>query len=85
VQTRDGEEFVGEILGVRPDLGRRGPRAAGRHRRLPTVTLGDSDELSIGEWVVAIGHPFAFDHTVTVGVVSARGSAPSARRRPCAT
>lgn len=40
---------------------------------LATAAVGNPDELNIGEWVVAIGHPYAFEHTVTVGVVSALG------------
>lgn len=40
---------------------------------LPTVTLGDSDRLKVGEWVLAIGSPFGFDHSVTAGIVSATG------------
>lgn len=42
-------------------------------RDLPAVTLGDSDRLEVGEWVVAIGNPFGLDHTVTSGIVSAKG------------
>jgi len=42
-------------------------------RGLPTVRLGDSDRLRIGDWVCAIGNPLEFDHTVTVGVVSSKG------------
>ena len=40
---------------------------------LPAVTLGDSDHLEVGEWVMAIGNPFGLDHTVTSGIVSAKG------------
>ena len=38
---------------------------------LPNLKMGDSDQLEVGEWVVAIGNPFGLSHTVTVGVVSA--------------
>ncbi len=45
---------------------------------LPTVKLGSSTDLKVGEWVLAIGSPFGFDHTVTAGIVSAKGrSLPS--------
>ncbi len=40
---------------------------------LPVVKLGDSKKLKVGEWVLAIGSPFDFDHTVTAGIVSALG------------
>ena len=39
---------------------------------LPTVELGESKELEVGEWVLAIGSPFGFDHSVTAGIVSAK-------------
>ncbi len=45
---------------------------------LPTVKIGKSSSLKVGEWVLAIGSPFGFDHTVTAGIVSAKGrSLPS--------
>ena len=40
---------------------------------LPTVTLGSASDLKVGEWVLAIGSPFGFDHSVTAGIVSAKG------------
>ncbi len=44
-------------------------------RNLPVATFGDSSKLEAGEWVLAIGSPFGFDHTVTAGIVSATGRA----------
>lgn len=40
---------------------------------LPVVPIGDSSKLKVGEWVLAIGSPFGFDHSVTAGIVSAKG------------
>ncbi len=40
---------------------------------LPVVPLGDSDRLRVGDWVCAIGNPFTYEHSVTVGVVSSKG------------
>lgn len=40
---------------------------------LPTVKLGDSDKLQVGQWVIAIGSPFGFDYSATQGIVSALG------------
>ena len=40
---------------------------------LPVLEFGDSDALKVGEWVLAIGSPFGFDHSVTAGIVSAKG------------
>lgn len=39
---------------------------------LPTVNLGDSSKIRVGDWAIAVGNPFGLDHTVTVGVISAK-------------
>lgn len=40
---------------------------------LPFLKFGDSDKLQVGEWLLAIGNPFGLDHTVTAGILSAKG------------
>jgi len=42
-------------------------------RELPSLTLGNSDQIRVGNWVIAIGNPYGLDHTVTTGVISAKG------------
>ncbi len=72
VKLHDGSEYDAKVIGTDPktDLALIKIEA---DKPLPTLTLGDSDALQVGEWVVAIGNPFGLEHTVTVGVVSAKG------------
>jgi serine protease Do len=42
-------------------------------RQLPTALLGDADQVKVGSWAIAVGSPFGFSETVTVGVISAKG------------
>ncbi|HHH50577.1 MAG TPA: PDZ domain-containing protein [Saprospiraceae bacterium] len=42
-------------------------------KKLPNITFGNSDSLSVGEWVLAVGNPFNLESTVTAGIISARG------------
>lgn len=42
-------------------------------RDLPYLKMGDSEKARVGEWVIAIGNPYGLDHTVTLGVISAKG------------
>ena len=44
-------------------------------QQLPWIRLGDSDRIRKGDWAIAIGHPFQFENTLTVGVISAKGRA----------
>jgi serine protease Do len=71
VRLADKREFPAVLVGAdaSTDLALIKVTAQG----LPTVPLGDSDRLRVGEWVCAIGNPLHFDHTVTVGVVSSKG------------
>ncbi len=71
VRLQDGREFDAEVTGRDPlsDIAVVEIDAGG----LPEVTFADSSRLEVGEWVIAIGNPFGLSHTVTVGVVSAKG------------
>ena len=69
VNLSDRRELPAKIIGTdkRSDLALLKINA----ENLPAVTLGSSDVLEVGEWVIAIGSPFGFDHSVTAGIVSA--------------
>jgi serine protease Do len=69
VRLTDGRTLRGEAVGSDPDTDIALVRVESA-RPLPFAPLGDSDELRVGEWVVAIGNPLSYEHTVTVGVVS---------------
>jgi serine protease Do len=72
VRLSDEKEFPAEIVGRDPKTDIALIKIKGA-KDLPVVELGDSDKLEIGEWVMAIGNPFGLAHTVTVGIVSAKG------------
>jgi Do/DeqQ family serine protease len=71
IRLNDGREFTATVKGkdLRTDLAVLHIKA----KDLPVATLGDSDKLEVGEWAIAIGSPFGLEHTVTVGVISAKG------------
>lgn len=69
VKLADGRSFRAGVVGSDPDTDIALIRVESPSP-LPAATLGDSDRLRVGEWVVAIGNPLAYEHTVTVGVVS---------------
>ncbi|MCP4606813.1 MAG: PDZ domain-containing protein [Proteobacteria bacterium] len=71
VQLEDGREVPAVPVGAEPGID-----VALLHvedTNLQPAALGNSDSLEVGEWVVAIGNPFGLSHTVTAGIVSAKG------------
>ena len=71
VSLSDRREFIADIIGVDPLSDLAVLQVKGKN--LPSVSVGDSDSLKVGDWVVAIGSPFSFDFSVTAGIVSAKG------------
>ncbi|MBW2121055.1 MAG: trypsin-like peptidase domain-containing protein, partial [Deltaproteobacteria bacterium] len=69
VTLLDGREFEGRLVGSDPESDLAVIRIAGRGP-FPTIAMGTSRDLMIGETVIAIGNPFGLSHTVTAGVVS---------------
>jgi len=71
VRLLDEREFPAKVVGRDPDTDVALVKID-TGEELPVVRLGDSDALQVGDWVMAIGNPYGYDHTVTVGVVSAK-------------
>ncbi|MEZ6186462.1 MAG: trypsin-like peptidase domain-containing protein [Planctomycetota bacterium] len=73
VRFHDGQEVRAQVVGTDPLSDLALLQLPKRPVRYPTVEFGDSDALDVGDWVLAIGSPFGLDHTVTAGIVSAKG------------
>jgi serine protease Do len=71
VRLPDRSELEAKLIGADPRSDVALLKVEGEN--LPTVRLGKSEDLKVGEWVLAIGSPFGFDHSVTAGIVSAKG------------
>jgi serine protease Do len=71
IRLQSGEEFIGNVVGMdeETDVALLKVNAG---RELPTVKLGDSDGVQVGDWVLAIGSPFGLDQTVTAGIISTK-------------
>ncbi|KAB0670150.1 DegQ family serine endoprotease [Oryzomonas sagensis] len=72
VKLSDGREIKGELKGSDEKLDLALIKISEKEK-LPVAELGDSDNLEVGEWVMAIGNPFGLAQTVTAGIVSAKG------------
>jgi serine protease Do len=72
VVTADGKKHKAKVVGAdrRTDLAVLKLQGGGPY---PAATLGDSDKLKVGDWVLAIGSPFGLQQTVTAGIISAKG------------
>ncbi|MCY1208587.1 Periplasmic serine endoprotease DegP [compost metagenome] len=71
VRLSDRSELEAKLIGADPRTDVALLKVQGKD--LPIVKIGKSDELKVGSWVLAIGSPFGFDHSVTAGIVSAKG------------
>jgi serine protease Do len=71
VELADDRKFTAEVTGTDPDSDIAVIKIDVDN--LPYLELADSDTLEVGEWVLAIGNPLGFSHTVTAGIVSAKG------------
>ncbi|MBE9546301.1 MAG: DegQ family serine endoprotease [Proteobacteria bacterium] len=72
VRLSDGKEYDASVVGrdAKTDIALIKIEPS---NSLPVVEFGDSDKLRVGDWVIAIGNPFGLAHTVTAGIVSAKG------------
>lgn len=73
VNLADGSQFEAEVVGTDPESDLAVIRFNPGNRQLPTIPMGSSDGLRVGQKVLAIGNPFGFDRTLTTGIVSALG------------
>ncbi len=71
VKLADGRKFKAKVIGKDPQSDVAVIKINANN--LPVLPLGNSDNIQVGEWVIAIGNPFGLTQTVTVGVVSAKG------------
>jgi len=72
VKTADEKEYKAKVVGRDPKTDIAVIKIDDA-KDLTAVTMGDSDDLRVGEWLMAIGNPFGLEHTVTAGIVSAKG------------
>jgi len=72
VKLAGEREFTAKLIGTDPESDVAVIKIDAK-KDLPFLEMADSDALEVGEWVIAIGNPFGLDHTVTAGIISAKG------------
>ena len=80
VTLKDGRSFKGKVMGADPVTDVAVVKIEAQN--LPTVPMGNSEQLRPGEWAIAIGNPLGLDNTVTTGIISATGRSSSAIGAP---
>ncbi len=73
VKLANGKEYTAKVIGRDPKTDLALIKISSFFKDLPTLPLGDSDKMRVGDWVLAIGNPFGLEETVTKGIISATG------------
>lgn len=71
VKLLNNDEYTAKIIGTDPQTDIAVIKI--KAKDLPSVTMGDSDKIEVGEWVVALGNPFGLSHSLSAGILSAKG------------
>lgn len=72
VITDNGDQYTAKVVGADPQTDLALLKVSAK-KPLDVAMLGDSSKVQVGDWVVVIGNPFGLDHTVTAGIISAKG------------
>jgi serine protease Do len=75
VKLADGKDYTAKVIGRDPKTDLALIKISSIFKDLPALSLGDSDQMRVGDWVLAIGNPFGLEETVTQGIISATGRA----------
>ncbi len=75
VKLADGKDYTAKVIGRDPKTDLALIKISSFFKDLTALSLGDSDQMRVGDWVLAIGNPFGLEETVTQGIISATGRA----------